>query len=358
MNNLPNNRSVIHVIVPSILLLILIWLGYEVLQGFFATIAWALIVAYIMWPLYEWIEVKLRLDAMLSASVMTGIIALMLMLGFYWLANVLQQEITSVYQGLTTNFTHLPKEVPDNLKKIPWLGDYLQQYLDQIHSNEGGARAKLLAFAKQGLGELGELAGNIGKNIIQLGLIIVALFFFFRDGQNSLIQLRRALQIFIGDNYKIYLETAGNTIQAVVYGLVLAALGQGLIAGIGYAIASVNAPVLLGVLTALFALVPMGATLIWLPVGLGLMLTENYWQGIGLLLWGVLAISTVDNIIRPLVISGAGHIPFLVVLFGVFGGLTAFGAIGLFIGPVILSVLLTVWRTWLNQQQHQINYRD
>ncbi|MBM4208790.1 MAG: AI-2E family transporter [Gammaproteobacteria bacterium] len=353
MNNLHNNRSVIPVIAPSVLLIILIWLGYEILQGFLAIIAWALIVTYIMWPMYEWIQVKLRHDAVLSASVMTGIIAVTLLFGFYWLANVLQQEVATVYQSLTINHMRLPTEVPDNIKNIPWLGHYLQQYLDQIHANQDGARAKLLALGRQGLGEMGELAGNIGKNIIQLGLIIVALFFFFRDGQNALSQLRRALRIFIGDDYKNYLETVGNTTQAVVYGLVLAALGQGLIAGIGYAIASVNAPVLLGVLTALFALVPMGATLIWLPVGLGLMLTENYWQGIGLLLWGVLAISTVDNIIRPLVISGAGHIPFLVVLFGVFGGLTAFGAIGLFIGPVILSILLTVWRTFLLQNQNK-----
>jgi Ca2+-transporting ATPase len=182
---------------------------------------------------------------------------------------------------------------------------------------------------------------------------LVALFFFFRDGQSALNQLRQGLSYLIGDYQKMYLQTAGDTTRAVVYGLVLAAFGQGLIAGIGYAIAGVNAPVLLGVMTALFALVPMGATLIWLPVGFGLILAGDYWQGTGLLLWGVFAISTVDNIIRPLVISGAGHIPFLVVLFGVFGGLSAFGAVGLFLGPVILSVILTVWRTWLGKQQSQ-----
>jgi P-type Ca2+ transporter type 2C len=108
--------------------------------------------------------------------------------------------------------------------------------------------------------------------------------------------------------------------------------------------------VLLGVVTALFALVPMGATLVWIPVSLGLLLAGDYWHGIGLFVWGVIAISTIDNVIRPLVISGAGRIPFLVVLFGVFGGLSAFGAVGLFTGPVILSVLLAVWKTWLAQK--------
>ncbi len=84
----------------------------------------------------------------------------------------------------------------------------------------------------------------------------------------------------------------------------------------------------------------MGATLVWLPTAL-MLLVE---QGLGLLTWGFLAISTIDNIIRPLVICGASETPFLLVLFGVFGGLTAFGAIGLFLGSVILAVLLAVWR--------------
>ncbi|CAG7856025.1 hypothetical protein MCAMS1_00365 [biofilm metagenome] len=351
--NDPFSRTAIKFIAPTLLLLGLVWLGYEVLHGFFGIIAWALILAYIMWPVYEWMYQKLQLRATLSAFLMTGVIALTVLLAFYWLINVLHQELTAVYQALSANYSHFPKELPNSLKQIPWLGNFLQQYLEQLSSNEAGEKTKLLSWAKQGLGELGQFLGNVGKYIIQLGLILVALFFFFRDGQSALNQLRQGLSYLIGDYQKIYLQTAGDTTRAVVYGLVLAAFGQGLIAGIGYAIAGVNAPVLLGVMTALFALVPMGATLIWSPVGFGLILAGDYWQGIGLLLWGVFAISTVDNIIRPLVISGAGHIPFLVVLFGVFGGLSAFGAVGLFLGPVILSVILAVWRAWLGKQQSQ-----
>jgi P-type Ca2+ transporter type 2C len=117
----------------------------------------------------------------------------------------------------------------------------------------------------------------------------------------------------------------------------------------------VQAPVLLGAITALFALVPMGPVLVWLPVGFGLIATGSTWQGVGLLLWGVFVISTIDNVIRPLVISGAGRVPLLVAVFGFFGGLMAFGFIGLFIGPIILSVLLAVWRAWLAQQDADLS---
>jgi P-type Ca2+ transporter type 2C len=97
----------------------------------------------------------------------------------------------------------------------------------------------------------------------------------------------------------------------------------------------------------------MGATLVWMPIGIMLILMDQPWQGMGLLLWGFLVISTVDNVIRPLVISGASQVPFLIVLFGVLGGLSAFGAVGLFLGPVILAVLLSVWQVWIKLQQEE-----
>ena len=188
---------------------------------------------------------------------------------------------------------------------------------------------------------------------MKLGVVLVTVFFCFRDGKEIINQLQQGLVRFLGKYQHVYLQAAGNTTRAVVYGLVLAALGQGILAGLGYTFAGVKAPVLFGAITALLAMVPMGATLVWLPIGIMLILTDQVWSGIGLLLWGFLAVSTVDNVIRPLVISGASRVPFLVVLFGVLGGLNAFGAVGLFLGPVILAVLLSVWQAWLKQQQEE-----
>ena len=111
---------------------------------------------------------------------------------------------------------------------------------------------------------------------------------------------------------------------------------QGLMAGLGYWVAGVRAPVFWGAATAVVALIPFGAPLIWGSIG----------AGIGLLLWGALAVSWIDNLVRPLVISGVAKIPFRLVLFGVLGGLAAFGLIGLFVGPVILAILLALWREW------------
>lgn len=337
-------------VVSGVLLLCLVWFSYEVMRYFLPIITWAVIIAYTMWPTYRWIKVKLNHNALLSSVVMTGVISAVISLITYWLVNILQAEVRGVYQIVLTNFAHPPQKLPDNVRQIPWLGSYLQQYLDQLNADEDGVKTQLLSWAKLWLGELGNFLRGVGRYIMQLGFILVTLFFCFRDGEQLIKQLRQGLNYFLGEYQNIYLKAAGDTARAVVYGLVLAAVGQGYMAGVGYAVADVNAPALFGIITALLAMVPMGATLIWLPLGLGLILSDQFWQGVGLLLWGVFMISTVDNVIRPLVISGAVKIPFLVVLFGVFGGLTAFGAVGLFLGPVILSVLIAVWSAWLNQQ--------
>jgi Cation transport ATPase len=163
-------------------------------------------------------------------------------------------------------------------------------------------------------------------------------------------QLQQGLVQFLGQYQHVYIQAAASTTRAVVYGLILAALGQGLLAGLGYYVAGIQAPILFGAITALLAIIPMGATLVWLPTGIALILTNQLWPGVGLILWGFFAVSTIDNIIRPLVISGTSRIPFLLVLFGVLGGLKAFGAIGLFIGPIILAVLLSVWQAWIKLQ--------
>ena len=127
-------------------------------------------------------------------------------------------------------------------------------------------------------------------------------------------------------------------------------MAQGLLAGIGYWGAGVEGPALLAVITGLVALLPFGTPFVWGSVGIWLLLTDKTIEGVGLLLWGLFAVSWVDNLIRPIMISGATKIPFLLVLFGVLGGLAAFGLIGLFLGPVILAVLVAVWQEWLEEQ--------
>jgi predicted PurR-regulated permease PerM len=113
---------------------------------------------------------------------------------------------------------------------------------------------------------------------------------------------------------------------------------QGLIAGIGYAIFGVPSPVALGALTFVASFVPAGPALLWAGASIWLLLGGDTGAAIGMAVYGLLLVSSIDNVLRPLLISGPTQIPFLLVLFGVLGGLSTLGLLGLFVGPVVLSV--------------------
>ncbi|EIC30627.1 MULTISPECIES: AI-2E family transporter [Methylomicrobium] len=338
-------------LIPGILLVGLLWLSYLVLREFLQTIAWALIVAYVMWPAYLRLRGRLGCRNTLSAAVMSCIISAVILLVLYGLVDVLQEELRTMYQVVANNLQNPSYRMPSLLAEIPWVGPHLQEELDQFIGDRAGMAAQVSKWVQQWLGDAARFIGGIGQYVLKLSVMLVMLFFCFRDGETAVEQLQQGLVRFLGKYQHVYLGAAGYTTRAVVYGLVLAALAQGIVAGFGYAFAGVRAPVMFGAVTALLALVPMGATLVWAPLGLGLIATDHLWQGLGLIMWGVLVVSTVDNVIRPLVISGASRVPFLIVMFGVLGGLSAFGPIGLFLGPVILAVLLAVWQAWIQQQR-------
>jgi predicted PurR-regulated permease PerM len=184
---------------------------------------------------------------------------------------------------------------------------------------------------------------------------MVSLFFMFRDGEQFAAQVRRMLEQFFGAvRVEHYLHGIGATVRAVVYGIVCAAFAQGTLAGLGYWAAGLPAPIFLGALTFLVGLVPFVVPFMWAGASLYLFLTGKTVAAIGLFIWGLTAVSWIDNIVRPLVISGSTRIPFLLVLFGVLGGLAAFGLVGLFIGPVILAVVMAIWREWIAEKRAQV----
>jgi Ca2+-transporting ATPase len=337
-------------LISALLLTGLLFLGYLVLSKFFLTLIWAFILAYVTGPLYQWLDRKIGNHATISAAIMTALLTLTMLVIVFWFATLLQEELKDTYQALVNYLAQEHHPLPNIISNIPWLGTYLQERTVQLTSDPAGLAAQLTQWGRQWLRQFAGFLGGIGNYTLKTGVLLVTVFFCYRDGQRILSQLQYGVIRFLGDHRHIYMQAIGETTKAVVYGFVLAAMVQGSLAGIGFAVAGVQAPVLLGATTALLALVPFGATLVWVPVGLTLLLESSPWAGIGLLLWGTLVVSTVDNVIRPLVISGASQIPFLVVMFGVLGGLHTFGIIGIFLGPIVLAVLLAVWQAWLTQQ--------
>lgn len=320
--------------------------GFVVMQPFMAAIAWAAILSYVSWPLHLRTLAWLRGHRTWAALAMTVMLTLALGLVLVWLGLLLHSEgMAGVREAAA-----LLKEgirLPESILHIPWLGPWLQQHLTALSGDRAAWEGPLSELADQWGRRAMRMAGDLGLNALRLGIALLTSFFLFRDGDRLLDQLRGILHGLLGNRVEAYFEAVGDTTRAVVYGLLLAALAQGLLAGLGYWVAGVRAPAFWGATTAVVALIPLGAPVVWGSIGVWLLVKGQVSAGVGLLLWGMLAVSWIDNLVRPLVISGVAKIPFLLVLFGVLGGLAAFGFIGLFVGPVILAVLLALWREWV-----------
>jgi predicted PurR-regulated permease PerM len=236
--------------------------------------------------------------------------------------------------------------------EIPFFGSWLQEFFNQFSGDSAKVQTNISHLVEQRAGNVLTFLGGLGHNAAKFGLSLVTVFFLYLDGERILSQIKRVLHSILGTRVDAYLASAGNTTKGVVWGILATAVAQGILAGLGYWWAGVPAPLLLSAITAMVALIPFGTPFVWGAVGIWLIATGDTLSGVGLLLWGTLVISWVDNLIRPLVISGATSTHFLLVLFGVLGGLAQFGLVGLFVGPVILAVLMAVWHEWLGEIAH------
>ena len=324
---------------------------YVVLSPFLVSVAWAAILAYISWPGYVWLCRRLGGRFNIAALLMTLLVAVVLIVPMLGFVVLLQDEFMDGAHQVAEHLARGDFQLPDMVLRLPWIGPELQDWLVRVSADPGGIKGQLQQLLASFRVETVALLGGVGRNLIKLAFALLTLFFLYRDGERALGQLRRVLADMIGPRIHGYFDAVGNTTRAVLYGIVLTALAQGALAGLGYWAAGVDSPLAMAVFTATIALIPFGTPFVWGSLSVWLYLNGHHAEAIGLFLWGALVVSWVDNLIRPMVISGATHIPFVLVMFGVLGGLAAFGLIGLFMGPLILAVALAVWREWLEDSR-------
>lgn len=343
------------------LLVLLLFLGFHILKYFIVPVVWAAIIAYMTWPIYLWLQRKITgvHRPTLSAIIMLFIIILVIGIPLITSIVILQHEGRLLYIDLERQLLSGNFQVPAMVKDIPFIGKEIVRIVQELNHNPADLHKNIGAWVQGHLG-YGRLVFNeISKNLIKLCFALLSLFFFYRDGPSILKQTSRAIEMVIGERIHHYLDTISETTRAVVYGIGLTAFAQALLAGISYAVAGVPNPMLLTLLTFLLALIPFGPPVSYTCVALWLASHGQMVEAVGVFAWGVCVVSTADNVIRPLVISGATQIPFLLIMFGVLGGIANFGLIGLFLGPVTLAVLLAIWREWIHETvEHPPNHED
>jgi predicted PurR-regulated permease PerM len=319
---------------------------YLVLLPFIPAILFAVVVCISTWPVYERLRAAFRGKSTLAALAMVLLLMVLVIGPSALLAARLTNNVATIVETARTFLDHGPILAPAWLKDIPLVGAQLDDYWQGL---AGGREEAVTLF--HGLLEPAKdfllFAGKaIGQSLVQMTFAIFIGFFFFRDGDALVGTLRIGLEKLAGRIGTDMLATVHGTVAGVVNGIFGTALAQALVAWIGFLIAGVPGAFLLGVATFFLSPVPIGPPLIWGAAAIWLFNQGNAGWAVFMVLWGVLAVSSIDNFVKPYLISRGSRLPLLLIVLGVFGGVVAFGFIGVFIGPPLLALGLTLVRLW------------
>lgn len=332
------------------LLFLILAAGIYFFRGFIVPVLAALIIAFASWPLYRRLVRRCNGNTMLAATaaIIVVICALIVPLTIA-LHYALQEASAFIDWLLAANRTGAA--VPRWLESMPVVGERLAEYWRE-HLGEPYALGNLIQiFSGEHLGNIYRALLAATGNLVHLALttlfMLITLFFVYKDGARVAAQLDIAGEQILPSRWQRFSRVVPATVSATVIGMGLIAIGEGVVLGVAYWIAGVPSPVLLGVVTGFMALIPGGAPLSFTLVSLYLIGAGNMGAGLGLFAWGTVELFIVDKTLRPRLVGGPVKLPFLPTFFGLVGGAKTMGLVGLFVGPVLMALLVAIWREWL-----------
>ena len=331
--------------------LLLAGLGYlvwRIVTPLWQPLLWATLLGSLLAPANGRLAARLGGRVRLASVITTILTVLLFMLPVAVIAGAVAAQAAQLLHKLNDEALQATDAMALDLSRVPWL----EQPLDWLGKHAGISIVQvqdwLVAAGKHVLTFLASSGGTfvLGAlgTLVSFLLMLFVLFFVLRDGPALAQKIVRMLPIEERMRGKLWQHLRDVT-RAVFMGIGVTALVQGMLVGIGFWIAGLPSALVFGVLAALFALVPLvGTVIVWGPGALYLASLGDYGHAIFLTLWGTIAVGMVDNFLRPLLISGRAEVPTLAVFVGVMGGLQAFGFIGLFVGPIVLGLLVALFR--------------
>lgn len=374
---------------------------FFVLRPFFSAILWAIILTYALHPLQKKFTQWFRGSRTLAACLVTFTLLVVIAGPVVLVGISLAKDSKELAVATKDWFMSIPKNPPEWMNKTPLVGDELGAYwtnfadkrnrwieqldkavvappkakvIDEDADQETEFKfppgysdsfeatpdsqspessqiismiGRFLSWARTGLITIGL---TVGQGVTQILLSALLAFFLLRDSTQLAAHLSVAVERLAGDRGRRLIKVAGDTVRSVIYGILGTAIAQAFVAGIGFTIAGIPGTVLLSVLTFFFAVVPFGPPLIWLPASLWLFAHDKHGMALFMLLWGFFAISSVDNLLRPYLISQGSKMPFALIFCGVIGGALAFGLVGVFLGPTLLAVAFRLIEEWSSEE--------
>lgn len=319
-----------------------------ILQPFVTSILLAGVLVHATWFGQSWLAA--RIGRTWAAAAMVTIATLVLGVPLALVVPGLAANLASAGEVARRLAASLPADPPAWLVGLPVVGGVMDGLWAEVAPALAEGGEALRGLIEPYAGTLGRMAlafaVAVGEGLLQLLFALLVAFFLYRDGEAMVARLKAVAERVGRERALELLQLTGDTVRGVVWGLIGTGMMQGVLAWIGFVIAGVPGAMVLGFMTVLLSIVQIGAPILWASAALWLFAEGEPGWGLFMLVWGGIAVSSTDNVVRPWLISRGANLPFLLIVLGVVGGLLAFGFLGLFLGPVLLAVAWRLVERW------------
>jgi predicted PurR-regulated permease PerM len=345
----PANVSAAQKTARYILIGLLVLLGGWMLRHFLPALCWAVVLAIATSHVYDrWLAgFHGRHREVWASLTFTTIIGIVLIVPLVYGGFIAVRESISVVHSFAESAKSGSSEVPAWVQQLPWVGQWLNEQLSE-RLGDAAATAKAVSQARPTFFELSRALGmQVFRRLVTLVFTLLTLYFVYLNRDALRQQVPRVTERLFGPTVQVLLTGVVQAIRATVDGIVLVAVAEGAIMCAVYAIAGAPHPILFGMLTGIFAMIPFAAPIAFGAIAL-LMITQGaVGAGVAIAIAGTVVLFVADHFVRPAIIGSGAKLPFLWVLLGILGGIESFGLIGIFLGPALMAALVSLWRSWV-----------
>jgi predicted PurR-regulated permease PerM len=320
-----------------------LFLGFIIFLPFFKIIFLSFFIAIILYPVYEKLKDKLKSE-IIASLITTLLVLFFIIIPSILIVVVFINELSKFYPLIIEKISKADS-IESFILSFPlvsYINEKIITYLESVNIN-----LDIQSFFKTSISYIVNVVISQGKNIfinftfvvVSIIFMLITIFFLFKDGRKFYNWIYKLIPLEKKEKNYIVISSY-NAIQGIVLGSFLTAVAQGILSFVGYFFAGVGFSLLWAIVTFFAAFLPIGgASLIWIPVAVYIFFTKGILAGILFSIYGTFIISTVDNIIKPIVIGERANIHPIVMIFAIFGGLNLFGFIGVFIAPIIVVII-------------------
>jgi predicted PurR-regulated permease PerM len=336
-----NHKELLSIIVTSGILVATLL----IMHRFLSCLAWASVLGITTYPLYKKWKSLFGSYQQVAAFLFTLLLFILLLLPVSYVISILVTE-TQIFVNYLQKVNDYGQDTPFWLSHLPFIGNEIHQYWHKHLASPGNIKS-LLSNLHLSLTHTSYVAKQVGTifahTSLKLGFTFLTLFFVYRDGDKLFKQIQKVGDHCFGARWSRYADQLPSALRATVNGTILVGLGVGVLMGVCYKLLHITAPTLLGFITAFGAMIPFVVPIILFFLSLSLISQGAMLSAIIVITWGTIVLFVADHFIKPVLIGGAIELPFLAVLFGILGGVETMGILGLFLGPIIMVLFVTLW---------------